>query len=310
MRANRLLKWLIFLAFLLALTAGLLFTPLGPRLSRGAAGLWQAFANLPGIAWARERMAATPAPAAETGATGSAGSDAIRETLQAGMALQEEGKPEEALRRYREALAQDESYAATHASLASAYLQLGREEDALRELERAAELAPDNGYILGQLGRLYLQRDDYDKSIATLLRAREAEPDEAKIRSWLGAAYYYRSHADALNAVVELEKAVQLAPKDAETHFQLALAYMQRDQSGDQERAIASLEQVLALDSAQTEPYYYLGLLYARAGRRDEAIAAWRRYVSASDDKESVAKVRTWLRSLEEGQGPTPESVP
>jgi len=305
--SHPLLKGLILLAVLLALVAGLLFTPLGGWVVGGIGLAWRAFMGLPGIAWAREQMQTTPAVQETPGGAASAGSNSVRDLLESGFKLQEEGKLEDALSQYRDALKLDEGYAPTHAALASVYMQLGREDEALRELERAAELAPDNAYILRQLGALYLKRDEYEKSVAALERAKAAEPDEARTRAMLGTAYYYRSQADVEKAVSELEKSVELAPQDADARFRLAMAYVRRDDSGDREKAIQSLEKVLDLDPSQSEVYYYLGLLHMRGGEQEAAIAAWRRYVSVGKDQEAVEKVRSWLRGLEETQGATPE---
>lgn len=290
-----------FVAILLALALSLAFTPMGSWVGRGLGGLWRGFINLPGIAWAREQWQSASPSEAPREATPSAATEEIHAILREGQALQEEGKGDQALQRYREALKLQEDYAPTHLALASVYLQLGREEEALKELERAAELAPDNSFVQAQLGRLYLKRDEFTKSVLALEKAKELDPEEAQIRYWLGAAYYFRSYADAKAAVAELEKAVELDPEDAETRARLAMAYVHRDDPGDRERALQALERSLELDPQQTEAYYYLGQLYLQAGRRKEAIAAWREYVAKGEDTEAVAKVRAWLKSLEAG---------
>lgn len=300
-------KWIVLLAILLILLPCLLWTPAGPWLARGMGGLWEGLLNLPGLAWARAQM--QEAAQVERGGlrATSTPSGPLNEALRAGHELQEQGKLEEALRRYRAALEIDKDYAPTHVSLASVYLQLGREDDALKELERAAELAPNEPFILGRLGQLYLNREQFDKAVAVLERARDANPGDAEIRSWLGAAYYYRSYNDPEKAVAELEKAAELAPEDADSHRHLALAYVRRDNEGDRERAIRSLEKCLQLDPKQSEAHYYLGQLYARGGEWAKARAAWQRYVEVGEDAERVQQARAWLRSLQEGAGVTPE---
>jgi len=307
---KRLLATVSLIGALLILGLVLAFTPLGSQLKSGLAGIWRAIGNLPGIAWAREQWQTAATPQEATSPTPIANSEGINAILREGRALQEQGDVDAALRRYREALKRQEDYAATHLALASAYLQLGREEEALAELERAAELAPDNSFIQAQLGRLYLKREDLAKSVAALERARELEPEEAQIRYWLGAAYYFRSYADAKSAVAELEKAVELDPEDAESQTRLAMAYMHRDEAGDRDRASRALEKALELDPQQAEPYYYLGQLHLQAGRREEAIAAWREYVARGEDQETVARVRTWLQDLEAGGTVKPSSGP
>ena len=203
-----------------------LLTPLGPWLARGAAGLMQGVANLPGIAWAREQAAGASSSTVETGTTNP--SAAVKEALRAGLALQKEGKLQAALERYREALNLDQAYAPTHAALASLYHDLGQDDQALQELERAAELDPSNGYIHAQLGQFYLHRERYEEAVAALERATGALPEDAEVHSLLGAACYYRAHEDLNRAVSALEKSVELAPDQAQTHLRLAMAFVRR----------------------------------------------------------------------------------
>lgn len=296
------LRLLIWLLVVVGVVAALVFTPAGAWTKAGVASLSRGFGNLPGIAWARESVgsAATseeaPAPAAD--------SERINTILEAGHALQEQGAHEEALRRYREALVEDEEYAPTHVALAGVYLQLGREDDAVRHLERAAELAPDSNFVHRQLGQLYLKRDDFEAGVASLMRAKEAGPQDQETRRWLGAAYLFRSYADAENAVKELEMAAELDPEDAALQSRLAMAYVRRDEALDKKRAITALERAVQLDPSETEAYYYLGRLYLDTDQREAGIEAWRYYAATSDDLETVEKVRNWLRAQEEGRAP------
>ncbi len=300
--AKRRLRLLIWLLVVVGVVAALVFTPAGAWGRAGVASLSRGFGNLPGVAWARENMSlASPGEEASASASDSQRINAI---LEAGHALQEQGAYEEALRRYREALVEDEEYAPTHVALAGVYLQLGRKDDAVRELERAAELAPDSNFVHRQLGQLYMKRDDFEAGVASLRRAKEADPQDQETRRWLGAAYLFRSYADAENAVKELEMAAELDPEDASLQSRLAMAYVRRDEALDKQRAITALQRALQLDPSETEAYYYLGRLYLDTDQPEAGIEAWRYYVATSDDLETVEKVRNWLRAQEEGAAP------
>jgi len=299
---TRRLKLVICLSAVLALVLVFLVTPVGTWLKSGVAGLWRAFGNLPGIAWARDNAGSASSSSEGEETASAADSEAINAILEAGHQLQEQGAPEKALRRYREALVKDEEYAPTHMALAGVYMQLDKEDDALREMERAAELAPDNSFVLGQLGQLYLKHEDFDAGVAVLKRAKEADPQDQEIRHWLGAAYLFRSYADAESAVQELEAAAKMDPEDAAAQYRLATAYVRRDKEQDKQRAISALERAVQLDPSQTEAYYYLGQLYLETDQGEAAISAWRHYVLVSEDAETVAKVRMWLDAQEEGR--------
>lgn len=298
------LRWFLGGVLTVIVLGGLLFTPVGGALAWGVGALWRGFLNLPGIAWAREQMAQSGTLGQGSGAAptpvGSAGSATVRTLLDEGRTLQEQGSYDEALKRFKRALDLDEGFAATHVALAALYMQMDRTDEALREMERAAELAPDNSVVLAQLGGLYAQGDDYDKAIVALERAKDLDPTEPRIASWLGAAYHDRSYVDAQRSVEELERAVKLAPSDPDNHYHLASAYVRRDDEGDKEKAVRALLRTLELDPERTEAYYSLGQLYMGLGQRQPAVSAWKHYVAVSQDAESVAQVRAWLKELGE----------
>lgn len=290
----------IVIVLFLTLVAAALFTPLGLWVGRGAGNLWQGFVNLPGIALVRQQM--------ESGGKGeqsalAPNTETIHEILRAAYTLQENESYEEALRKYREALQLDESYAPTHLALAALYLELGRTDEAITELEEAAQLDPESPVAWGQLGRLYLQKREFDKAVLALQRAMELDPKESRYRYSLGVAYHYRSYTDAENAVKELEEAAQLNPKQAEIYYNLGLAYLRRDDLQDEQRAIDAFLKSLELDPDQTEVYYYLGRAYFETDQMEAGVAAWRQYVQVSPDVKTVARVREWLREYDSKAG-------
>ena len=293
---------------LTALVLALVFTPLGHWAGMGATALVRGFMGLPGIAWAREQSGTTVG-ASRQGPT-SATVNAIQEVLKAGYLLQEEQSYGKALDRYQDALALDEDYAPTHMALAALYLQLDRQEEALQEMEHVNELAPGDSFVLSQLGQLYLKQNEFDEAVDALEEAREVDPENAVVGYWLGVAYHYRSYADIEMAVLELQRAIELEPEEAEAHYHLAMTLLRRDDPGDDEQAIDALLETLKLDPAQSEAYYYLGRAYLEIGQPEAAVKSWKQYIVESDDEVTVARVREWLSNvpdeLEIGDAPGP----
>jgi Flp pilus assembly protein TadD len=72
-------------------------------------------------------------------------------------------------------------------------------------------------------------------------------------------------------AVKELERAVELAPREAEYHFKLALAL---NELGDSQKVLAELEQAVKLDPHHARAAYNLGLARNAAGNPTGAIQA------------------------------------
>jgi tetratricopeptide (TPR) repeat protein len=82
--------------------------------------------------------------------------------------------------------------------------------------------------------------------------------------------------ASLQEAVAELDRAVQLRPRDYYVWLELGLA---REQTGDQEGALRALRQSVALAPAYANTHWQLGNFLLRAGRNDEAFAEFRRAV-------------------------------
>ncbi|HET6979230.1 MAG TPA: tetratricopeptide repeat protein [Pyrinomonadaceae bacterium] len=79
-------------------------------------------------------------------------------------------------------------------------------------------------------------------------------------------------------AIAEYEKAVSLSPYDYRYWMALGTAH---EQSGDPVKAELALKQAVVLAPSYAYPHWYLGNLYLRNGRYDEAFAELRRAAEA-----------------------------
>lgn len=76
-----------------------------------------------------------------------------------------------------------------------------------------------------------------------------------------------------LQSITEYEKAVSLSPNDYRFWMALGTA---SEQAGDQAKAEHALKRAVALAPAYARPHWYLGNLFLRSGRYDEAFAELR----------------------------------
>ncbi|MGH9373008.1 MAG: tetratricopeptide repeat protein [Vicinamibacterales bacterium] len=206
-------------------------------------------------------------------------------------------------------------------------LLLGRSgvstDDVAAEFREAIRLRPDFAEAHNNLGLVLIQAGDDQAGIATLREAVRLRPDYADAHANLGAAL---TPTAADEAIVELDKAVALAPMSVNALFNRAVAYgasarhgvakeieqlrtvielaptfararlalgkaLLRD--GKPADAIAELEEGARLEPNSGEAHYQLGLALARAGRKEEAAAALRkgRDLVAADDRSQNAKL-------------------
>jgi tetratricopeptide (TPR) repeat protein len=217
----------------------------------------------------------------------------------------------------REAITKNPKRADAHNVLG---LLLGRKgagtSEVVAEFREAVRLRPDYAEAYNNIGLVLTQADDDTAAITAYREALRLRPDYADAHANLGAALIA---TDAEQAVVELEKAVALAPDSTKAQFNLAVAYgsskagpakeieqlrkvialspnfarahlalgkaVLRD--GKVPEAIQELQEATKLDPRSGEAHYQLGLALARGGRKDEGVVEVQkgRELSAADDR-------------------------
>ena len=162
---------------------------------------------------------------------------------------------------YQRALAADASRAHAYAGLALVYLQLGRVDEATSQTADALELAPDDFEIHLDLALLDHQRAESQRNAALLRSARE----------------HYR-------------RAIALAPELPESHLMLGLTWLLADE--DPTPGVASAERARELLPGHDAVQLGLARLYAKAGRRDDALVAAQRALRLSlGENEAATKL-------------------
>jgi Flp pilus assembly protein TadD len=164
-----------------------------------------------------------------------------------------------------EAIGLDDTLAEAHTSLA--IIATAYEWDwngAEREFKRAIALNPnyhiahhDYSHFLMALGR-------FDEALAESQRALALDPLDVGMTYHLGLHYYNARQYE--QAIIHLQKALEVKPNHSEVHGILGLVY---EQMGRVDEAAAELGRCRELGGTDTRGN--LGHVYAISGRRDEA---------------------------------------
>jgi Flp pilus assembly protein TadD len=184
-----------------------------------------------------------------------------------GLALQKEGRWEQAEQQYKIALSYKPADAKSHMNLATVLMAQARYDAAVPHMEEALRLQPDNGEfhfgyasLLQRLGRADEAGPQYEVAARLLPDSPEAHYNYALILASAG------KENDALR---ELQRAVQLKPDYADAQLKLADALFAK---GDLEEAKMHYTAALSADPKLAVAHNSLGRLYLTQGQISQAI--------------------------------------
>ena len=145
----------------------------------------------------------------------------------------------------------------------------GRYEEALAVYEQAISLAPQDarnwyskGVALGRLGR-------YEEALAAYEQAISLAPHDADNWRGKGASLWYLGRYE--EALAAYEQAIRLAPQDASSWLGKGLSLERLDRY---EEAVTAYDEALAAGAVFPEAFYYRALALFRLDRWDEAVDA------------------------------------
>ena len=161
----------------------------------------------------------------------------------AGTALLERGRTEEAVGLFERARTADPDFPETYSNLGQAWMRLQRPDDARRALERGIALAPRHAIAHYNLAVVVSQQNDLARTRSLLARAIELDPLLARAYGPL-AELELRS-GDLQAGVAHLRRAAELEPGLAIAHADLGLGLLLQGNPGE---AVDSLRTALRLD--------------------------------------------------------------
>ena len=203
-----------------------------------------------------------------------------------GLTLIAAGKPGEAIEVFRRLLDLDPGNAEAHFGMGSAREAAGEEAGATAAYREAIRLRPDYLAAHNNLGNLLVERGAAGEACTALERACRLAPNDARIRINLGnacgAAGRYDAARSAYRAALRL---------DAGSVAALAnLAALSR-REGDDAGTLALFHRLLTLDPERAESHADLALHHESRGREAEARTAAKRALAL--DPDNVAAGRT-----------------
>ncbi|HVU22477.1 MAG TPA: tetratricopeptide repeat protein [Opitutus sp.] len=186
------------------------------------------------------------------------------------------GHQAEAISQFETALRLESDYAEAHCDLANTLADLpGRTSEAIAHYEQALKLDPGSAPAhYGLANVLAMQAGRPDEALSHYEAALRLQPDFAEAHANL-ANVLARLPGRLTDAVAHYETALRINPKLAWVHFNLGLHLAQIP--GRATDAMAHYEAALRIQPDYTDALNGLAILYAQAGRFDEARVQWQR---------------------------------
>jgi len=163
-------------------------------------------------------------------------------------------------------------------------IALGRPQDAMGDAATAAAMAENDKEAQALVQEVTVatalglaSQGQVDMAIQDLTALRDKNPDLAAARLGLGKALVIKRQPDA--ALVELKKAVELDPKNAEAWYQMGYASyaLKQDAAG----ALPSFEKAVAADPSNLGYRTFLGAVLGDTGQGDRAVEELTKVTSA-----------------------------
>ena len=217
------------------------------------------------------------------------------------VALQEDGRLDEAIEHYRRSAELRSDYAPAYNNMGTALRATGRVEDAVAAYRRALDAMPDYADAHYNLANALLDQNRPLEAADHLRVARQLLPSSAGVHNNLGKALAEQGRFE--EATTELRQAVALEPDSARAHRNLGNVLASR---GDLNEALAHLQRAFEIDPSDGEAGYDFGTLLLQRGRVDEAVSVFRLVIRQRPD---YAEAYNNLGIALGSQGRLPEAI-
>jgi tetratricopeptide (TPR) repeat protein len=157
-----------------------------------------------------------------------------------GLLATQQGRTEDAIPFFEQALKLSPNHLIALDNLASAYRQQKRWTEARQVLERSLTVSPQNPEANYSLGMVYAQTNDEQHAYEYLQRALQARPDYPEALNNMGVLNLRAGHRD--EAVKTFEECMRVAPDFDQAYLNLARVYALE---GDRNKARAVLDVLL-----------------------------------------------------------------
>lgn len=185
-----------------------------------------------------------------------------------GVALAEQGKAQDAIRHYDEALRIDPDYLSAQINLGAVLAAQGKVDDAINHYSEALRIDPDSLDARNNLGSALVGQGKLDEAIHHYSEALRIDPYYANTHYNLAVALAAQGRID--DAIRHYSETLRIDPDYAIARYNLAVTLAAQ---GRYDEAIRQYAEALRTNPNNISAHINLGAALARQGKTDEAIS-------------------------------------
>ena len=190
----------------------------------------------------------------------------MAEYVRTGDALQAQGRYQEALVQYRQALSQSPDYAPALIGLGNVSMAIKHYDDAIEAYLKLLAVDPDNGIVHHNLGEAYQNQSRLKEAEYSYLEALRLCPERPEPYINLGRVLQKQGRLQ--EALARHRKALSIDPRSGAAHHNIALClYDDRDL----DPALSAFRIAIDLDPSNALACCFLGILYLQKGEAANA---------------------------------------
>lgn len=206
-------------------------------------------------------------------------------------ALRDQGRLDEAVASYRQALSLEPDYVEAHNNLGTVLQSLGKLSAAAASYRSALARRPQSHHLHYNLGNVLRDEGDLEQAVASYRRALFFRHDFADAHNNLGVAL--QRQGQLAEAVACYRTALSFNPRFAEAYYGLGTALQSQ---GHPVEALDCFSSALSLRPDLPEAHAHLGDALSALGQPDAALRSYRRALALTESQEFKARFAWGIR--------------
>jgi len=207
-----------------------------------------------------------------------------------GIFLQQEGRYNEALVKFYQALHHDSTSATIYASIAENHLQLGHYESAEILLRKAFSLQPDGPEILSLMAECQLRLEHNDRAITLYKKMLQIDPYDNEARQYL--LMLYERNGDKKGIARQNEEMLHLYGDNITLLVRLGKYYLNLKKYN---LAEVYFKRAIKVDSTVAADYYFLGEIHRLQQQPQQAESFYKKALQYSPNDPQALNQLTFL---------------